>query len=294
MNKKMKGVVVVKSVCFYDGKIVEKDQPVVCIEDRGYQFGDGVYDAWMVFNGKHFLRKEHLDRFDRSCKMLDITPCYTRDEIEGFSDMMLKESGIERGMFYFQWTRGWQSPRSHVYVPNLRPVLSGSIMPVAPKPADFYTKGSKTIFYPDQRQHFCNIKTLNLLGSVMASNAAAKAGCYEVIFIREDGGKKFVTESAHSNCYAVKDGVIHTSPLGNLILPGITRMVVLRIAEKLGIKVVEEFCTPEFFANADEVFVSAASGVVPVGFIDDKPIGQGAGEIFTRLNTEYQKLIDNN
>ena len=290
----MKGVVVVKSVCFYDGKIVEKDQPVVCIEDRGYQFGDGVYDAWMVFNGKHFLRKEHLDRFDRSCKMLDITPCYTREEIEVFSDMMLKESGIERGMFYFQWTRGWQAPRSHVYVPNLRPVLSGSIMPVAPKPADFYTKGSKTIFYPDIRQHFCNIKTLNLLGSVMASNAAAKAGCYEVIFIREDGGKKFVTESAHSNCYAVKDGVIHTPPLGNLILPGITRMVVLRIAEKLGIKVVEEFCTPEFFANADEVFVSAASGVVPVGFIDDKPIGQGAGEIFTRLNTEYQKLIDNN
>jgi D-alanine transaminase len=128
----------------------------------------------------------------------------------------------------------------------------------------------------------------------MASNAAAKAGCQEVIFVREDGGKKFVTESAHSNCYAVKDGVIHTAPLGNLILPGITRAVTLEIASKLGIKVVEEFCTPEFFATADEVFVSAASGIVPVGFIDDKPVGNGVGTVFSQLNAEYQKLVDNN
>jgi D-alanine transaminase len=289
-----KGVVFMNSLAFYDGKIVGKNQPVVCVEDRGYQFGDGVYDAWMVLNGKHFLRKEHLDRFERSCKMIDIIPCYSREEIEHFSDMMLKESGIERGMFYFQWTRGWQSPRNHVIAPNLRPILSGSIIPVSPKPAEFFTQGCKTIFYPDERQHFCHIKTLNLLGSVMASNAAAKAGCNEVIFVREDGGRKFVTESAHSNCYAVKDGIIYTAPLGKLILPGITRAVVLKIAAELGIKVVEEFCTPEFFASADEVFVSAASGVVPVGFIDEKPVRQGAGPVFIKLNAKYQKMIENN
>jgi len=284
-----------KELGFYDGKIVEKNQPVICIEDRGYQFGDGVYDAWMILNGKHFLRKEHLDRFERSCKMLDITPCYSRQEMEGFSDMLLEQSGItDRGMVYFQWTRGWQAPRSHVAVAGVRPLLTGSIMPVAAKPAEYMTKGCKTIFFPDERQHFCNIKTLNLLGSVMASNAAAKAGCYEVIFVREEGGKKFVTESAHSNCYAVKDGVIHTAPLGKLILPGITRGVVLGIAEKLGIKVVEEFCTPEFFASADEVFVSAASGVVAVGSIDGLPVGNGAGPVYKQLNTEYQKLIDMN
>ena len=279
---------------FYDGRIVEKDEPVICIEDRGYQFGDGVYDAWMVLNGKHFLRKEHLDRFERSCKMIDIIPCYSRKEMEEFSDMLLKQSGVERGMVYFQWTRGWQTPRSHVAAPNVRPLLTGSIMPVAPKPEEYFTKGSKTIFFPDERQHFCHIKTLNLLGSVMASNAAARAGCYEVIFVREEGGRKFVTESAHSNCYAIKDGVIHTAPLGNLILPGITRGVALEIARKLGIKIVEEFCTPDFFTSADEVFVSAASGLVPVGFIDGRPVGSGAGPVFKRINDEYQKLIDAN
>lgn len=283
-----------KELGFYDGRIVEKNEPVICIEDRGYQFGDGVYDAWMVMNGKHFLRKEHLDRFERSCKALDIIPCYSRAEMEKFSDMLLTESGIKRGMIYFQWSRGWQSPRGHVIAPNVRPLLTGSIMPVDPKPAEYFTDGCKAMFYPDRRQHFCNVKTLNLLGSVMAANAAAKAGCYEVIFVREDGGKKFVTESAHSNCYAVKEGVIYTAPLGNLILPGITRAAVMNIAQNLGIKVVEEFCTPEFFMNADEVFVSAASGVVPVGVLDDQPIGDGVGPIFKKLNDEYQKMIENN
>ena len=280
-----------KALGFYNGRIIERDEPVICIEDRGYQFGDGVYDAWMVINGKHFLRREHLDRFERSCRLLDIELCYSREEIEGFSDLMLHESGIEQGMMYFQWTRGWQSPRSHIIADGIRPVLSGFISSWTPKPADFWTQGSKTMFAADERQHFCNIKTLNLLGSIRAINAAAKAGCYEVIFVREDGGEKFVTESAHSNCYAVKNGVIHTAPLGNLILPGITRGVAMKIAGDLEIPVVEEYCTPEFFLEADEVFLSAASGIVPVGWIGDVRIGKGPGPVFARLNEEYQKLI---
>ncbi|MBP2667387.1 MAG: dat [Firmicutes bacterium] len=282
------------SVWFYDGKIVEKNQPVACIDDRGYQFGDGVYDAWMVFNGRHFLRQEHLDRLERSCNLLGITPCYSRAEIESFSDLLLKESGIERGAFYFQWSRGWQSPRNHVGAPNIRPILAGSIAPVSPKPAEYFTEGSKCIFYPDKRHHFCHIKTLNLLGSVMASTEAAKAGCYEAILVRENGGEKFVTESSRSNCYAIKDGTIYTAPLGNLILAGITRSIVLQIAASQGIEVVEKFCTQEFFSNADEVFVSSCSGIIPVSFIDNKPVGSGVGPIFSKLNNEYQKMIDNN
>lgn len=283
-----------KALGFFDGKIVERDKPVICLEDRGYQFGDGVYDVWMVINGKHFLRTEHLERFERSCKLIGITPCYSREEIEGFSDQMLRESGIEYGMIYFQWTRGWQMPRTHVIDPGVRPLLSGAISPVTPKSTEIMTKGCKTIFYPDERQLFCHIKTLNLLGSIMAANAAAKAGAYETILIRKYEGREIVTESAHSNCYAIKDGVIYTSPLENLILPGITRGVVFKIAKKLGITVVEGYCTPEFYLNADEVFVSAASGLVPVGFIGDKAISAGVGPVFSRLSEEYQKLIASN
>ncbi len=283
-----------KALGFFDGKIVERDKPIICLEDRGYQFGDGVYDVWMIINGRHFLRKEHLDRFERSCKLMDITPCYSREEIEDFSDQMLSESGIEYGMIYFQWTRGWQMPRTHIIDPGVRPLLSGTITPATPKPIEIMEKGCKTIFYPDERQLFCNIKTLNLIGSIRAANAAAKAGAYETLLVRKYEGKEIVTESAHSNCYAIKDGVIYTSPLENLILPGITRGVVLKIAGKLGIKVVEEYCPPQFYLDADEVFVSAASGLVPVGVIGDQPIGAGVGPVFSRISAEYQKLIASN
>ena len=109
----------------------------------------------------------------------------------------------------------------------------------------------------------------------MASNAAKAAGCHEVLFVREDGDSRFVTESARSNCYAVKNGVVHTSPLGKLILPGVTRGVILELARALGIEVMEAFETPQFFSDADEVFVSAASGILPVDTIDGKPVGRG-------------------
>ena len=281
----------VNGLGFYDGKIVERDKPIISLEDRAYQFGDGVYDAWMIINGQHFLRKEHLDRFERSAGMLGIEPCFTRAEVEKFSDEMLAKSGIQFGMMYFQWSRGWQMPRNHVVAPGVRPLLTGTITALAPKPASFYEKGCKVIFFPDERQLFCNIKTLNLLGSVMASNATAKVGGYECLMVRDYNGKKIVTESAHSNCYAVKDGVIYTAPLGNLILPGITRMVTLKLAQELGIKVVEEFQTPEFFLNADEVFVSAASGVVPVGQIDDHMVKTAPGPVFQKLYDAYNGLI---
>ena len=276
---------------FYDGKIIERDKPVISLEDRGYQFGDGVYDAWMVINGQHFLRKEHLDRFERSAGMLGIEPCYSRAEIEKFSDDMLEQSGVQFGMMYFQWSRGWQMPRNHVVAPAVKPLLTGTITELTKKPASFYEKGCKVIFFPDERQLFCNIKTLNLLGSVMASNATAKVGGYECIMVRDYNCKKIVTESAHSNCYAVKDGVIYTAPLGNLILPGITRMVTLKLAKELGIKVVEAFQTPEFFLDADEVFVSAASGLVPVGQIDDHMVKSAPGPVFKQLYDAYDELI---
>lgn len=281
-------------VYFYDGRVVRGDEPVVRLEDRGYQFGDGVYDAWMVLGGRHFLRSEHLDRFERSCQAIGIVPCYTRRQIEEFSDELLARSGLSRAIVYFQWTRGWQSPRSHVSAPGTRPLLSGCIRESKPYPEDFFTKGCSTIFYPDERQHFCDIKTLNLLGSVMASNAAKAAACHEAVFVREMEGRRLVTECAHSNCYAVKDGAIYTAPLGKLILPGITRQVVLGLAKSLGIEVVEEFRSPEFFAEADEVFISAASGVLLVASIDGRPVGTGKSPVYAAIEAGYRGLIDAN
>ena len=279
---------------FYDGRFVRSDEPVVMLGDRGYQFGDGVYDAWMVHDSKQFLRREHLDRLEKSCAAIGIAPCYSRTEVEAFTDTLLERSGIARGIIYLQWTRGWQSPRSHAAAPGLRPNLSGYIRESPPYPDEYFSKGVGTIFYPDERQRYCDIKSLNLLGSVMASNAAKAAGCHEVLFVREEGDSRFVTESARSNCYAVKDGAIHTSPLGKLILPGVTRGVILELARALGIEVVEAFETPQFFSDADEVFVSAASGILPVDTIDGKPVGSGARPIYAALRNGYEAMIEAN
>jgi D-alanine transaminase len=277
---------------FYDGRFVRGDEPVVRLEDRGYQFGDGVYEAWMVFGKRHFLRDEHLDRFERSCAAVGIVPSYSRAEVESFTDEMLERSGLERAMVYLQWTRGVQSPRAHASAQGLRSILSGFIRERPPYPAEYFTKGISTIFYPDERQRYCDIKSLNLLGSVLASNAARAAGCHEVLFVRDEGGRRFVTESAHSNCYAVKGGVLYTAPTGKLILPGVTRRVVLGLARDLGLSVVEEFQSPEFFALADEAFISAASGILPIGTMDGRSVGSGARPVFAALAKAYDAFVE--
>ena len=279
-------------VFFYDGRFVGGDEPVVRLEDRGYLFGDGVYDAWMVYGGRQLLRSEHLDRFEGSCAAIGIVPCYSRAEVEAFTDEMVARAGIDRGMVYLQWTRGVQSPRNHAAEKGIRAVLSGYARARAPYPAEHFSSGLRTIFYPDERQRYCHIKSLNLLGSVLASNAAEAAGCQEVLFVREEGSRRFVTESAHSNCYAVSGGTIYTAPLGKLILPGVTRRVVLDLAEKLGLEVAEEFREPEFFARADEVFVSAASGLLPVGEIDGSAVGSGRRPVFDALAEAYDDFVD--
>jgi D-alanine transaminase len=280
-----------RDIYFYDGRFVRGDEPVVRLEDRGYQFGDGVYDAWMVLGGRQFLRDEHLDRLERSCAVLGIEPCFSRAEVESFTDEMLARSGLERGVIYLQWTRGWQSPRSHAAAQGLRPILSGYIREAKPYPEEYFAKGVSTLFYPDERQRYCDIKSLNLLGSVMASNAARAAGCHEVLFVREEGGRRFVTECAHSNCFAVKGGVIYTAPLGKLILPGVTRQVALDLARDLGVDVAQEFRTPEFFSAADEVFITAASGLLPVGSIGGAAVGTGERPVFAALEKAYRALV---
>ncbi len=278
-------------VHFYDGRFVRGDEPVVRLDDRGYLFGDGVYDAWMAYGGRHFLRDEHLDRLERSCAALGIEPSLPRAEVEAVTDELLRRSGARRGLVYLQWTRGCQSPRAHAPAEGLRAVLSGFCREASAYPDSFYEEGVGTIFYPDRRHLLCDVKTLNLLGSVMASGAARAAGCHEAILVREEGGRRFVTESSRSNCYAVVRGAIHTAPRGPYILPGVTRELALGLARGLGIEAVEEFLTPQEFAAADEVFISAASGILPVRAIDGRRVGTGERPICAALMKAYDALI---
>ena len=281
-----------RAIGMFDGKLVDIDQPVAKLEDRGYQFGDGVYDAWCMLNGRHFLLDAHLERLQRSCNLIGITPSFSKEEMAEIIGNMAKASGLQEALVYVQYTRGWSSPRAHACSADLRPMFSGTISPLKPYPQEYFTSGAAAISHPDERHLLCHVKSLNLLGSVLAKNAAVAAGCYESLLIREIKGREFVTECAHSNCFAVKDGTLYTSPNGKYILPGITRAAIMELASNHNIPVVEEFMTLDFYLGADEAMITNSLAVIPLVKIDGKPVGDGnVGPVTKRVMALYEDLI---
>lgn len=279
------------SLGFFDGKIVEINEKVVSIEDRGYQFGDGIYEATRVYQGKCFALKRHLERCLRSLRELRIPIVYTDEELEEIHNRLVRESGITEGVIYFQITRS-TAPRDHYFPEKTVPHLSMTIR-ASETPIDWQRDGIKCIIAEDQRWLRCDIKSLNLLGNVLAKQKAHEADCQEAFLVRKDTNT--VTEGASSNAFIVKDGIVWTHPLNNLILKGVTRSILLEeIAPALDITVLEKAFTPEFALKADEAFVTNTSfQVMPVISLNGKPIGSGKpGEITLQLQEAYRTLVE--
>jgi D-alanine transaminase len=276
-------------LAFYDGRIIDPNEPVIRVNDRAHQFGDGVYEAWLVAHGRPILRDEHLARFERSAAALGIVPTATSAQIAAWSDELVRQAGLADAMLYFQWSRGWQLPRNHIPAEGLVPVLSGYIKPVR-LVADLAP--FSVLLQPDERQTFCHIKTLNLLGAVRAIWTAAQGGYDDALLVRNLDGRDVVTEGTRTNAFAVKDGVVYTGPLGPYLLPGITRGKILELARGLGLPVVEEFRSPGFFQGADEVFYTSCTAIEPVTKINDAPVGTGQpGPVFAAINLAYQEFL---
>lgn len=279
-----------QSLGFFDGELISLDEKIVSMEDRGHQFGDGIYEATRVYNGKCFQLERHLNRCVRSLRELRIPIVYTHEELTQIHEKLIKESGITDGVIYFQITRG-TSPREHGFPKNVVPHISMSIRPASTR-TDLQESGIKCLLTPDQRWLRCDIKSLNLLGNVLAKQAAHEADCYEAVQYRAD--QNIVTEGSSSNFFIVKDGVVWTHPVDNLILKGITRTVLLEdLAPKLGITVLEKTFSPEFAQNADEAFCTSTSlEVMPVVKLSGKQIGEGVpGTVTKSLLKAYKERI---
>ena len=280
-----------KELGFIDGKIVDLGEHLISMEDRGYQFGDGIYEVTSVFDGKLFMIEEHMDRLFSSAEKIKLQIPYTREEIIGFHELLLKESGIKNTGIYLQITRG-TSPRKHNFPTDAKPVLTMAIRPMdTAANAAKREKGIEALLVDDIRWLRCDIKTLNLLGNVMAKQAAYEAGKGEAIQHR-DG---IVTEGSSTNFYVVKDGVIHTHPTTNLILPGIKRMAIMQLCKENDIKVVEEPFTVDFMYVADEAFITGTTTeIMPIINISEKAIGEGTrGPVTKRLQELYTQMIKN-
>lgn len=276
------------SFSLWNDQIVKNEEVLVDKEDRGYQFGDGVYEVVKVYNGELFTATEHIDRFYDSAEKIRITIPYTKDKLHQLLHQLVEENNIDTGHVYFQITRG-AGPRNHIFPgDDVKPVLTGNAKE-NPRPLENFEKGVKATFVEDIRWLRCDIKSLNLLGAVLAKQEAYEKGCYEAILHRDE----IVTEGSSSNIYGIKEGVLYTHPANNLILNGITRQVIIKCAAEIGLSVNEQAMTKKQLLAMEEVIVSSTtSEVTPVIEIDGTVIGNGTpGEWTRKLQAQFETKI---
>jgi D-alanine transaminase len=247
---------------YLNGQFLPDDQALISPLDRGFTYGDGVYEVIRAWNGKPFLLTHHFSRLADSCAKMRIGAYLTH--LEDVPARLLKENGLTGdALIYLQVTRG-TAPRSHVFPPaDTKPTVYALAWQFNPNPA--WAQGMVTILEPDVRWSRCDIKVTSLIPNSFSAQRAKELGAHEGLFVR-DG---VVQEATLSNVFAVFRGEVHTAPLSNYILPGITRAVVLDLCREHGIPCRE---TPIFateITQADEVFLtSTVYDVAPVNVLE--------------------------
>lgn len=265
-----------KTLGYYNGKYDELENMMIPMNDRVCYFGDGVYDATYSRNHIIYTIDEHLDRIFNSAGLLGIVPPCSKDEMKVILSDMVKKVDCGEQFVYWQITRG-TAPRNHAFPVGTKANLWIVLTPCDVK--DTYKKIRLTSA-EDTRFLHCNIKTLNLIPSVMAAEKTAEEGVNECIFHR---GER-VTECAHSNVHIIKDGKFITAPTDHLILPGIARAHLIKTCKQLGIPVDETEYTMTDLMNADEVIVSSSgSFCLAATEVDKKPVGGKAPELLKKL-----------
>lgn len=241
-----------KELAYYDGQTGTPEEVMIPFNDRVHFFGDGVYEATLGGNHKIFLLQDHLDRFYSSAKALDIKIPMTKQELGILLTELLEKVEGTTHFIYWQVTRGVPAIRNHTYEEDLMGKVWVSIRPFAMQDPE---KEIAAITRKDTRFYHCNIKTLNLLPSVMASQDAKRAGVGETIFHRGD----IVTECSHSNVSILKDGVFISHPNDNMILRGIAKTHMIAACYRLSIQVIERPFTLSELMDADEILVTSSS-----------------------------------
>ncbi|WP_429948473.1 D-amino-acid transaminase [Enterococcus sp. AZ101] len=270
----------------WNDQIVERGEVKIDIEDRGYQYGDGLYEVVRVYNGHLYMMEEHLDRLWSGAEKIRMQLPFSKEKLATNLKKLVDIEGIREGKLYFQVTRGVDSPRNHA-LPDpkkVRGVLTANIRPYE-RPLGKMETGITVAVVPDTRWLHCDIKSLSLMGNILSLDEARQKGFDDAVLVRD--GK--VTEASAANFWVVKDGTIYTHPDGNLILPGITKKKILELARELEIPVKEEAVYEEELFNADECFVSGSlTEIVPVVKVNDHIVGTGKpGKITKQLLNAY-------
>lgn len=275
-------------IAYVNGRYVPHARASVHVEDRGYQFADGVYEVWSVFDGRLADSEGHFARLARSLGELSIAEPMPRTALQQVLDEVVRRNGVRDGLVYLQVTRG-VAPRDHAFPrPKVKPALVVTAKRVDLAAAQRRAEaGVAVVTTPETRWARCDIKTVGLLPNVLAKQAARSAGAYEAWFMDRDG---FVTEGASTNAWIVTgEGALVTRDTGANILRGVTRAAVAELAAELQLRVEERPFTVEEAKGAREAFITAATAfVTPVTAIDGAPVGEGtSGPVALRLRDLY-------
>jgi len=275
-------------IVFLNGSFLPIEEAKVPFMDRGFLFGDGVYEGIGVLDGRLIDNEAHLERLERSLAEVRIRNPYSRAQWTSLQEEIVRRNGMAEGFIYFQVTRG-VAERDFFFPENAEPTVAMFTQAKAIADAPAARTGIAVVTVPDQRWARRDIKSINLLAQVLAKQAAKEAGAQEAWLV-EDG---YVTEGGSSSGFIVtKKGSIVVRPLSKAILPGITRKSLLRLSEEAGIPLEERRFTVEEAYEAAEAFLTSASNfVLPIVTIDGRPVGDGKpGPVTKRLRDLYLSM----
>ncbi len=275
-------------IAFLNGKYMPLNQAKVSVEDRGYQFGDGVYEVLRAYAGRLFYLEDHLSRLEISTKAIGLTLVYPRKRWRTILQTALRRSRLSEAKIYIQITRG-VAPRDHSFPGKPRPNVVVTVRAIEPVSPSVRRKGVSVITLPDQRWGRCDIKSINLLPNLLARQKARAVRAFEAVFVR-DG---MVMEGAGCNIFAVIQGQVITPPKGPAILSGITRDLAIELAREEGIPFLEKAISLSNLMSAEEFFLTGTTiEILPAVKVDGKPIGDGEpGPITQRIYDLYKNIV---
>ena len=273
---------------YLNGDYMPMSDSKISTQDRGFLFGDGVYEVIPVYESKLFSFKEHLDRLKNSLKSVSISNPLSDDEWLEILNTLIKKHPWHDQYIYLQVTRGVQMQRDHLPEDNLTPTVYAYTNPLKPVSAKIIENGIKVVSLEDIRWLKCDIKAITLLPNVMMKLAAKAQNADDAILISREG---FITEGTASNAFIVKDGTIITPPNGSKLLPGVTRLMIERIASAHGIPLQEQDITIDALNSADEIWLSSSTKeALPVTQLDGKAVGTGKpGPVWKKIKAFYQE-----
>lgn len=279
------------TIVYLNNQYLPLSEAKIPVLDRGFLFGDGIYEVIPVYNGKLFRFNEHLERLQNSLDAIHLKNPYNNEEWNNIFLGLVEhnDSTDPKKSIYLQITRGSTETRLHDFPENSKPTVFAKIKVIDPISKDELAKGKSAITLIDNRWLNCHIKSIALLPNLLLHQQAVNHGCEEAILIRD--GK--VTEGTTSNVFIVKDETIITPPKSNLLLPGVTRDLTIELAKNNHFKYAERDIPETEFLAADEIWISSSNReIFPIVNVDGRQIGNGkAGIIWDKMFDHFHNYI---